>query len=136
MGFTGKKAAAFKIAYIRRFNEMAAQIEERNAAKDEFPQFTEAIAMTHGEPKSYHFSNECDMINRIVIGQSAKQFKESRGLVGEQSIRPFLTGIQAADTRALQMADIGLLASGVAFQERKRLLLEYHDRRKVIELSA
>jgi hypothetical protein len=31
---------------------------------------------------------------------------------------------------------LGLLASGVEFQERKKILTEYHDRRKIIELSA
>jgi hypothetical protein len=76
------------------------------------------------------------MINRIALGQSARQFKESLRLVGVQSIRPFLSAIQAADIRALQMADIGLLASGVEFHERKRALAEYHGRRKVVRLSA
>jgi Rha family phage regulatory protein len=136
MGYRGKKAAVFKIAYIRRFNEMEAQIAERDASKDEFRPFTDAIAFSHGEPKSYHYSNECNMINKLILGQTAKQFKESRGLVDVESIRPYLTSIQAADIRALQMADIGLLASGVEFQERKRALAEYHGRRKVVRLSA
>jgi hypothetical protein len=34
------------------------------------------------------------------------------------------------------MADVGLLANGMEFQERKATLAEYHDRRKVIRLSA
>jgi hypothetical protein len=136
MGYRGKKAASFKEAYINRFNDMEAFIAEQYAAKVEFPQFTEAVMMAHDEPKHYHFSTECDMINRIVLGQSAKQFKESRGLSGVQSIRPYLSSIQAADVRALQMADVGLLASAVEFHDRKRILADYHDRRKVVKLSA
>jgi Rha family phage regulatory protein len=136
MGFTGKKAMRFKVDYIRRFDSMEGQIAERYAAKLEFPLFTDAVEMAHDEPKSYHYSNECDMINRIALGQSAKQFRESFGLSGAQSIRPYLTGIQAADIRALQMADVGLLVKGVPFQERKAILADYHDRRKIIKLSA
>ena len=136
MGFSGLKAAAFKIAYINRFNDMEAFIAEQYAMRMEFPQFTQAVMMAHGEPKSHHFSNECDMINRIALGQTARQFKESRGLADVHSIRPYLSGIQAADIHALQMADIGLLATGVQFQERKAMLTDYHGRRKVVKLSA
>jgi Rha family phage regulatory protein len=136
MGYRGKKAAAFKEAYIQRFNDMETFIAEQYAAKMEFPEFTRAVMMAHDEPKSYHFSNECNMINQIVLGQSAKQFKESRGLVGIQSIRPYLSNIQITDVHALQMADVGLLIKGVPFQERKAVLTDYQDRRKIIELSA
>jgi Rha family phage regulatory protein len=136
MGFTGKKAAVFKVAYINRFNQMEAFIKENYATRMEFPQFTEAVMMAHEEPKTYHYSNECDLINRIVIGIPAKVFRETNGIKAGESIRPYLTAFQNADIRALQMADIGLLASGVAFQERKKILAGYHDRRKIIELSA
>lgn len=33
MGFTGRKAAAFKEAYIARFNEMEAELEARQEAE-------------------------------------------------------------------------------------------------------
>jgi phage regulator Rha-like protein len=35
MGFTGKKAAEFKAAYIRRFNDMEIQIAERDASEND-----------------------------------------------------------------------------------------------------
>jgi hypothetical protein len=47
--------------------------------------------LAHPEPKHYHFSNETDMINRIVLGVSAKQFKETHGLSDVSSIRPYLS---------------------------------------------
>ena len=66
MGYRGKKAAGFKEAYIRRFNDMEVFIKSLTAAKMEHPAFTEAIMNSQDEPKHYHFSNEIDMINRIV----------------------------------------------------------------------
>jgi Rha family phage regulatory protein len=129
MGFTGKKAAMFKEAYINRFNEMEAFIKNLYEAKGDFPEFTEAIMLTHPEPKHYHFSNELDMINRIVLGLSSKQFKETNNLGKVASIRPYLATKQIESIRNLQRVDIGLIVAVPEFQERKQLLTNYHQRR-------
>ena len=78
MGYTGKKAMKFKELYIRRFNEMEQFIKTLVTARREFPLLTENINLLHENPKPYHFSNECDMINRIVTGMSAKEIGSSR----------------------------------------------------------
>jgi hypothetical protein len=136
MGFTGEKAMRFKVDYIRRFNDRESFIVAQYAAKMEHPAFTDAVMMAHDEPKHYHFSNETDMINKIVIGMTAKQFKEAHGLVDVPSIRPHLTSFQISDMRALQIADVGLLAIGMEYQERKSALASLHDRRKILEIGA
>jgi Rha family phage regulatory protein len=135
MGYRGKKAAAFKEAYIERFNQMEAFIKSLIAAKLEHPAFTEAVMLAHPEPKHYHFSNESDMINRIVLGVSAKQFKEARGLQEISSIRPYLgTGeIQAIET--LQRADIGMLAILPEFDKRKVALNALYEKIKTKRLA-
>ena len=88
MGYTGEKAMRFKELYIKRFNEMEALIKQLVAARQEFPMLTEMISTVHDNPKPYHYSNECDMINRLVIGMSAKKFRESHGIEKGRSIRP------------------------------------------------
>ena len=129
MGFTGKKAMQFKEAYIRRFNEMDEFIKSLQTAKLEFPEFTDAIMNAHKEPKNYHFSNEINMINKIVLGQNAKQFKEERGLdKSVNSIRPYLTQKQIKDIEALQKFDIGLVTMESDYQKRKEMLSEYYIR--------
>ena len=77
MGYRGKKAAYFKEIYIKRFNEMEALIKELVVARHDFQMLTEKIKAVHDNPKPYHYSNECDMINRLVIGMSAKKFRET-----------------------------------------------------------
>jgi len=131
MGFTGKKAMAFKVAYINRFNEMEAFIRNLLEAKADFPEFTQAIMLTHEEPKHYHFSNELDMINRIILGMSTRQFKEANNLGKVSSIRPYLTPDQAEAVKTLQRIDIGLIHAVPDFQERKRILTEQFKRRGV-----
>jgi len=127
-GFTGKKAAQFKVAYIQRFDAMESFITSLLSAKLEHPAFTEAVMLAHDEPKHYHFSNESDMINRIALGMSAKQFREGRGVQAGTSIRPFLDEAQIKIILTLQRADIGMLAAGLGFEERKEKLTEYYTK--------
>ena len=128
MGYRGHKAAAIKEEYIKRFNLYEDYIKNYILARDEFAPFTQAIEDAHDEPKSYHYSNEVDMINRIVLGMTAKQFKELHGLPASvKSIRQFLKTSQAKAIRKLQSADIRLLYKGFAFQERKSELSNLYN---------
>ena len=127
-GYRGTKAAAIKEEYLRRFNLYEDFIKKYILARDEFAPFTQAIEDAHDEPKSYHYSNEVDMINRIVLGMSAKQFKELHGLPASvKSIRPFLDTSQAKAIRKLQSADVRLLYKGFDFQERKSELSNLYN---------
>lgn len=125
MGYRGKKAAKFKELYIRRFNEMEQQIKTLVSARKGFPLLTESIKLLHDEPKPYHFSNECDMINRLVIGMSAKQFRREHGIEKSGSIRPYLTDEQIRLLDILQKADVGLLIAEPDFEKRKQYLHDY-----------
>lgn len=126
MGYRGKKAAHFKELYIRRFNEMEKFISTLVTARHEFPLLTENIKLLHENPKPYHFSNECDMLNRIVTGVSAKQFREKHGIAKGESIRPFLTEEQIEMLDKLQKADVGLLIAVPDYERRKRQLEWYY----------
>ena len=125
MGFTGKKAAQFKEMYIRRFNEMEKFIGSLVSAREQFPKLTAQIRILHPDAKPYHYSNECDMLNRIVLGMSAKQFREAHGLEKGQSIRPYLRDDQIAMLDLLQTADIGLMIAVPDYHQRKRQLEWY-----------
>lgn len=125
MGYSGKKAMRFKELYIRRFNEMEAFIKTLVSARQEFPLLTENIRLLHENPKPYHFSNECDMINRIVTGMSAKQFREAQGIEKGKSIRPYLSSEQVRMLETLQKVDVGLLLAVPDYAQRKRYLEWY-----------
>jgi len=72
------------------------------------------------------------MINRIVIGASAKQYRKEHGIVKGKSIRPYLAQEQIKEVKALQRMDIGLVIAVPDFQERKRILRNQFQRRKLI----
>ena len=122
MGYTGKKAAHFKELYIKRFNAMESFIKTLVNARQQFPKLTAQIKMLHENPRPYHFSNECDLLNRLVLGVSAKQFRLAHHIEKGKSIRPYLTDWQIAQLDHLQTIDIGLLVAVADFDQRKRLL--------------
>lgn len=128
MGYTGAKAMRFKELYIKRFNEMEQFIKTLVYARQEFPLLTENIKLLHENPKPYHFSNECDMINRIVIGMTAKQFREKHGIAKGESIRPFLTAKQVDRLEILQKVDVGLLVAVPDYNQRKNQLEWYYSK--------
>ena len=125
MGYTGKKAMTFKELYIKRFNEMEEFISTLQSARYEFPHLTENIKLIHLNPKPYHFSNECDLINRVALGQSAKQFRLANGIEKGKSIRPYLTKEQINLVDVLQKVDVGLLVAFSNYEDRKRHLEWY-----------
>ena len=126
MGYNGAKANRFKELYIHQFNEMEEQIKILRSARIEFPMLTQQIQFIHENPKAYHYSNECDLINRIVLGMSAKKFREEHGLEKGTSIRPYLSSDQLKQIDALQKIDIGLMVGIPNYQERKQKLEWYY----------
>lgn len=125
MGYTGQKAMKFKELYIKRFNEMEKFIKTLVSARQEFPLLTANIKLLHDAPKSYHFSNECDMLNRIVLGMTAKQFRLANDIEKGKSIRPYLSKEQIDMLETLQKVDVGLLVAFPNYEDRKRHLEWY-----------
>lgn len=128
MGFTGQKAMQFKEAYIKRFNAMERFIDEYADIRADFPLLTSNIKLLHEDPRPYHFSNECDMINKLITGMTAKQYREAHDIPKGKSIRPHLTEEQLKLLDTLQKADIGLLISVTDFEQRKRHLEWYKQK--------
>lgn len=128
MGYRGKKAARFKELYIRRFNEMESMISTLITARNDFSELTESIKFIKPDAKAHTYSNECNMLNRIITGYSTKDFRERNGIQKGESIRPYMDKHQLKLLEVLQKVDIGLLYSGLSYQERKNKLEEYAER--------
>lgn len=130
MGYRGKKAAQFKEAYIKRFNEMEKFISTIVSTRRDYPILTDAIKVAYDDPKPYHFSNEADMLNKLITGYTAKDFRAKHGIEKGKSIRPYLTQEQIRMMELLQKVDTGLLIAVPDFNQRKRHLEWYIHRYK------
>lgn len=126
MGYTDEKSMQFKELYIKKFNEMERFITSKLLAKNEFPNLTNNIKLMHEEPKHYHYSNELDMINRIVLKKSAKQFREENNIPKGESIRPYLEADEIKYIEKLQSADVGMVIAIPDFYDRKKALQNYY----------
>jgi hypothetical protein len=93
--------------------------QRRLELKTGFLPLTNAIQAAHAELKPYHFSNECDLINRLVTGMTAKQFKQIRSI---ENVRDGLTIAESNLMDKLQMQNTSLIELGFSYDERKRLL--------------
>ena len=65
------------------------------------------------------------MLNRIVLGMSAKQFRLANGIEKGKSIRPYLNKGQIDMLETLQKVDVGLLVAFPNYEDRKSHLEWY-----------
>ena len=130
MGFTGEKAVQFKELYIAKFNEMERLLTSRALAKLEFPALTDNIKASHEDIKPHHYSNELNMINKIVLGVDAKRFRIEHNIPDGESIRGYLTAEQLEAILELQRIDTGFVLVIPDYYERKEMLETYYHRKR------
>jgi Rha family phage regulatory protein len=127
MGFTGEKAMQFKEAYINKFNEYEKYYNDRQKLRMESIYLTDSLKEfreSQGkETKFFHYSNEYDMINKIVLGMTAKQFKEKNGIDDNiSSIRDYLTDSQIKEIERMQLQNAAMIQLGYTYEIRKESL--------------
>lgn len=131
MGYNTKKAVRFKEAYIEQFNKMEKLIRNRHFAKIEYKPMTDAIKEyreNRGEKiKFYHFTNEADMLNRIVLGMTSKEYREKHD-INKSEVRDHLPNWQLKAIKHLQRLNTDLIHSGLEYDDRKEILRKRFDK--------
>lgn len=105
-----------------------AAVEDRRSMAVEFRPMTDAIQAAHEDPKPYHFSNESDMINRIVLGMSSAQFKAHHEIAKDGSVRDYMTHEQMKAIIDLQRANTVFITMDMPYVERKEQLTKLFDK--------
>lgn len=101
----------------------------RQTSKDEYLPMTNAIAEAHEEIKPYHFSNEADLINRIVFGCTASKYRQFHDIPKSDAIRDYLTQSELDCIISLQRANTVYIEDGLDFQTRKDKLTSLYNRK-------
>lgn len=138
---------AFHLTVIRAFDalvndklEDAQRIATRQAARLEAPFLTEAIKHRReiqGKPVAhYHYSNEFDLVNRVALGKSAKEFRIAHGLNADDPLRDHLTKLEIACVQALQRANTTMIDMGLDYEKRKTELHKIYVTRHAKGLMA
>jgi len=103
--------------------EDAHRIATRQQARLEAPDLTDAIKHRREaqgkEVSHFHYSNEFDLVNRVALGKSAKEFRVAHGIGPDDSIRDHLTALEVRCVQGLQRANTTMIDMGMPFEQRK-----------------
>lgn len=130
----------FHLQVIRAYDELvnqkvtlASKLPVRHDARVEYKPMQEALRQSRDElgkeTKHFHYSNEADMLNRIILGMTSKQYREHHQLLEGRSIRDILTVTELAAFADLERANKTFLDMGYSFEERKEKLSHLFNRK-------
>lgn len=117
---------------VKRLSEERTKQQARLAARTGYLPMSKAVLETHDPIKFYHFSNEADLINRIVLGVTSKQFKTAHGI---DNVRDALSAAQLHWIEKLQRINTGLIEVGMDFQARKLMLSDHYNHKMLLEAA-
>jgi len=127
-------------ALVRGQLETAYSIATRRSTKDGHIKLCENLMATRleagKETPAYIYMNESNMLNRIILGMTAKEFLSARGLDQTEITRDLLTHDQLKAFDELQSVDASLVALGEDYETRKVKLQDLFNRRHAIALIA
>ncbi len=122
---------------LDRWIENRFAVEEERAlgrleSKTGFLALSAAIANAHEKVKPYHFSNESNLLYSIILGMSAKAYKELNGV---ESVRENLTPEQLAQLNELQFLNTALIMMNESYPSRKDTLRAFHENKSLPKLA-
>lgn len=146
-GYAMWLSAAFNLTVIRAFDALVTgqiadvkRLADRQQARLEAPDLTDAVkhrrevqgkAVAH-----YHFSNEFDLVNRVALGKSAKEFRLAHGIGPDAPIRDHLSALEIRCVQSLQRANTTMIDMGMEFEQRKIALHKIYVTRHAAGLLA
>jgi Rha family phage regulatory protein len=121
MGFTGKKAMDFKVAYIQAFENMADLIYSRIHSKQGYKMMSSAVSEFLGTDRVF-FAEEANRVNRAVLGMTSSDFREVHGLKAGETPRDAVVKAKLDQLDEAQRLNASLIRAGVDGLERTRIL--------------
>ena len=127
MGYTGKKAMDFKVSYIEAFEAMYEVIETRLLSKAGYKEMTAAIAQVYHADRQV-FSAEANMINEIILGMKAKDFKAVNLIDDTGHTRDAIAQGKLEQLDKAQRLNAQLITAGMSFDQRKSIIQKNYGR--------
>ena len=114
--------------------ELLERDKVRLMTKIECRELTDAILEIRSESgketKYFHYTNEFDMINKIVLGMTAKKYRALYNIDDETLIRDCVTKSELDAIQTLQKLNAALFTVGMSFDNRKVLLQDRYTKTK------
>lgn len=113
---------------IERLEQERVWQQSRLAAKTGYLPMSEAVEDDHDPIKFYHYSNEANMINKVIFGLTSKQFKEQYDV---EDVRDACTAAQLCDLEDLQAVNTTLIKLGIDYSDRKQSIINYYTKNRI-----
>jgi len=123
MGFRGKKAAEFKEAYIKQFNEMRQWISKREHLSTNQHILNDAIQMRF-DGEHFAYSRENNLVYIVALGATRKKWLADNLYPNDVEIRECLNAKQLQLVELLTIENAVFIKLGMNYTERKTRLLE------------
>lgn len=123
MGFRGKKAAAFKEAYIKQFNEMREWISKREHLSTNQHILNDAIQMRF-DGERFAYSRENNLVYIVALGATRKKWLADNLYPNDVEIRECLNAKQLQLVELLTIENAVFIKLGMNYTDRKNRLLE------------
>ncbi len=104
---------------IQRLKEESERKRIRYELKTGYLPMTDAVRLNHNPAKFYHYSNEANLICRVMFGISSKEYKKNYDV---ENIRDNLSMNEIKNMDALQRANTTFLEMGMDYDLRKENL--------------
>ena len=148
--FCSAISARFKLVLIKEFQRLKEEEARRlnlewnihrELAKAHYPMLREAVlsSLPPEENKAgFYLADEANLINKIVFGMTAKEFRAKTPKAGKSNLRDFATVEQLLLVSDLELVDSLLIKWGCDKEQRTELLEKFASdlRRHFIESSA
>lgn len=123
MGFRGKKAAEFKEAYIKQFNEMRDWISKREHLSTNQHILNDAIQMRF-DGEHFAYSRENNLVYIVALGATRKKWLADNLYPNDVEIRECLNAKQLQLVELLTIENAVFIKLGMNYTDRKTRLLE------------
>lgn len=104
---------------------------DRQHARLESPELTNALKAQReakGKEVAPHtFSNDYNMMNRIVLGLSSAHFRKEHEIGKAEAIRDYLSPVQTEAMLKIQRINTSLVEIGMEYHDRKEKLQQYFN---------
>ena len=100
-------------------------ISNRGEAKSDYRLLMSSVKENATMQNEWACPNEANMINKIVLGKKARQFREDNNIEDSET-RAYLTAEEIYYISRLQKVDFGLVEAGLNYQQRKEILTKYY----------
>jgi hypothetical protein len=113
---------------IRLEKEISGFVKQRLAGKVSFIALTDSIKNDHDPAKGYHYSNEVNMIYRIMFGMDAKELRTARNVPEDEDLRDYFSAEELKILQRFEIKNTVYIDDGMEYQERKTKLAEWFNK--------